>query len=63
MIKYYSTLNNKLYESEYDAQKAEDEYVKKYFEELDLEAAKKRRKLKHIVDSNKDIKAFKINIL
>ena len=37
MIKeyYYSTLNDKLYSTRYDTEKAEDEYVENYFEELD----------------------------
>ena len=61
MIKYYSTLNKQLYESEYAAQKAEDEYVENYFKEMDLKAAAKRRKMKHIVDSNIP-KVTRINI-
>lgn len=50
MIRYYSTLTDTLHDKKKDAKKAEDEYIEKYFEELDLRAAEKRRKLRHIAD-------------
>ena len=50
MIKYYSTLTDILYDKESEAQTAEDLYVEKYFQDLDLRAAEKRRKLRHITD-------------
>lgn len=64
MIKeyYYSTLNDKLYATRYDAEKAEDEYVENYFEELDRKAAIKRRKLKNITkDDLKHVKKIYID--
>lgn len=64
MIKeyYYSTLNDKLYSTRYDAEKAEDEYVENYFEELDRRAAIKRRKLKNITrDDLKHVKKIYID--
>ena len=62
MIKYYSTLTDTLHDNEYDAQKAEDEYIEKYFEELSLKAAKKRRKLKHLNDTTDVSNAYRITI-
>lgn len=50
MIKYYSTLTDTLHDKKKDAKKAEDAYIEEYFKELDLRAAKKRRKLRHIAD-------------
>ena len=54
MIKkyYYSTLNEKLYETKTEAQEAEDKYVEEYFDELSKKAEIKRRKLKHVTDAD-----------
>ena len=40
---FYSTLNDELYDSRSEAQKAEDEYVENYFKDLDRKAEIKRR--------------------
>ncbi len=50
MIKqyYYSTLNDKLYDTKKAAQEAEDNYVDEYFKALSEKAAAKRRKLRQI---------------
>ena len=61
MIKYYSTLTDTLHDKESEAQKAEDRSVEKYFEELDLRAAEKRRKLRHIAEKT-DASSFTTHI-
>ena len=52
-----------MYETEYDAQKAEDEYIEEYFTNLSNKVAVKRRKLRHIVDPEIKSSAFHIKIM
>lgn len=59
---YYSTLNNKIYDNKYDAEKAEDEYVENYFNELNKRAAIKRRKMRSMSHpSEKSVKKIYID--
>ena len=64
MIKeyFYSTLNDEMFESRSEAQKAEDEYVKHYFKELDKRAERKRRMMQAQINKPKST-SLKINIL
>lgn len=51
---YYSTLNNEIFDSKKEAQKAEDNYVEKYFEELDRKAQIKRRMIQSFLNATKN---------
>lgn len=62
VIKYYSTLTDTLHENESDAQKAEDQYIEEYFQELDRAAASKRRKLKNLMQENRSPQVKRIII-
>lgn len=52
MLKYYSTLNENMYDSEEEAQKAEDRYVQEYFEEMDKRLARKQRVKRQLLDTH-----------
>lgn len=52
MLKYYSTLNKSFYDTEFEAQIAEDSYIAKHFDELEMRAAEKRRKLNSMFKSD-----------
>lgn len=43
MIKYYSTLGNKLYDTEPQAKFAEENMIDKYFREIESESERLRR--------------------
>lgn len=51
---YYSTLNNEIFDSKKEAQKAEDNYVEKYFEELDRKTQIKRRMIQSFLNATKN---------
>lgn len=55
---YYSTLSNTLHDSKTDAQQAEDEYVKKYFDDLEDRAAIRRRQLRKLIRKDTRFKNF-----
>ena len=61
MIKelFYSTLNDEIYDTRTEAEKAEDQYVEDYFKELDRRSNAKRRIRQSFVDGSR---AFKIPI-
>lgn len=62
MIKYYSTLNDCLYDTEKEAETAEDKVVELYFKDLSERAERIRRARNQVVDKNREFKTRHIKI-
>lgn len=51
---YYSTLNQEIFDSKKEAQKAEDKYVEEYFKNLDKKAQIKRKMIQSFLSTTKN---------